>query len=341
MKATNRKTILNLGIILLISIGCTFYFASGDLNLYNSFLNILYGILIGISIAFGCSLITRYIFRNESAYEQPTKNFVIAVVAVTAFIVVDVIVVNTFWFGITQGVAIGQLFSSPFGMYTMTVELIIGLLIYLITLSRFFTRDLKKYYKRVAEVENQLTQYRYDTLKNQLNPHFLFNSLNTLSGLIYIDVDKADAFIHRLSKLYRYILEIQRVEVVPIETELELAQDFLYLNNIRFNQYVETSINLDSKEGYLVPMSLQLLIENAFKHNIISESSPLNIEISREGDYIQVKNNVQLKLEKEPSHELGLNNLKERYAVLTDKLVKIEESEGYFTVQVPILIKED
>lgn len=339
MKKSTKKTLLNLGIILLISVGCTFYFAGGSANISDVLLNVLYGVTIGLTIAVGSSIITRLIYRNENVYEEPTKYFILTMLLVATYILVSVTFVNYLWFNITQGTTFTELFSHKFAVYALTSEFIIGLLIYLVTLVRYFMRDLKKYYMKTVEAESQLAKYQYDTLKNQLNPHFLFNSLNTLSGLIYMDVDKADEFIHRLSKLYRYVLDMQKEEVVPVQSEMELVNDFLYLNNIRFNNQIEASISVDNSTGFIAPMALQLLIENAIKHNAVSEVSPLKIEIKEENGYLLVRNNIQLKQEKQPSTELGLNNLHERYATLTDRKVVVEEIDEYFIVRVPILEK--
>ena len=341
MKKYTKKTTLNLLIILLISIGCTFYFAGTSGTFTDILLNVLYGITVGLTIAVGSSIITRFIYRNESVYEEPTKYFILTMLSVATYIIISVIFVNYFWFNITQGTTLTELFNHRFAVYAITSEFVIGLMIYLVTLVRYFMRDLKKYYVKTVETESQLAKYQYDTLKNQLNPHFLFNSLNTLSGLIYMDVDRADEFIHRLSKLYRYVLDMQKEEVVPIQSEIELVHDFLYLNNIRFNNQIETSIAVDSTSGYIAPMALQLLIENAIKHNAISDAKPLKVEVLEESGYVVVRNNIQLKLEKEPSHELGLTNLRERYATLTDQKVMVSETAEYFTVRVPILEKEN
>lgn len=341
MKMTiSKKTLLNIGVILLISVGCTFYFAGFKANVWEVFLNLLYATIIGFSIALGSSFISRMVFRKETVYKNPTKYFIIAVIAVIAFIVVDILLVNYLWFWITQGVSFSTLIKSSFGLSAMGAELVLGTMIYLVALARYFANDLQRYYTRVAEVESQLSKYRFDTLKNQLNPHFLFNALNTLSALIYIDVDRADAFTHRLSKLYRYVLDVQQVEVVPIETEMDLVNDFLYLNNIRFNDQIKTTVSLEEANGFVVPMAMQLLLENAIKHNTISASQPLMIEITAEGDRILVRNRIQLKQEKEPSHELGLNNLRERYAALTDQKIDIVETETHFSVRIPILQKQ-
>jgi sensor histidine kinase YesM len=340
MKKSIKKTALNLSVILLISVLLTFFFAGGTLDIVSFLLNILYGTIIGLTIALGSTAITRIIFKKDTSYENPTKYFVLTIVSVAIYVLLDTLLVNYLWFSITQGVTFSQLLSSPFGFYTITIQFVIGLLIYVVILARVFTRDLKKFYTKMVEVESQLAKYQYDTLKNQLNPHFLFNSLNTLSGLIYMDVDRADEFIHRLSKLYRYVLDMQREEVVPIQSEMELVKDFLYLNNIRFDNQIETSISVTNDSGYIAPMALQLLIENAIKHNVVSTQAPLKIEIREENGYIVVRNNIQLKQEKEPSHELGLNNLHERYATLTDRKVMIDQTEEYFVVRVPIIEKE-
>jgi LytS/YehU family sensor histidine kinase len=152
-----------------------------------------------------------------------------------------------------------------------------------------------------------------------------------------VDKEKADEFTHRLSKLYRYVLDVQKVEVVPISTEMDLVHDFLYLNNIRFNDHIKTTFHIENKEGYVVPMAIQLLLENAIKHNKISAEAPLQIEVLAKGNRLTVRNNIQLKQEKEPSHELGISNLRERYAALSDQGIEIEETERYFTVHIPIL----
>jgi len=340
MKKSIKITAINLGSILLVSVLLTFFFAGGSVDLMSFLLNVLYGVIIGLSIALGSTVITQVIYKKESTYENPTKYFVLTILSVATYVLLDILLVNYFWFSITQGITFSQLLSSPFGFYTISIQFVLGLLIYLVILARVFTRDLKKFYSKMIEAESQLAKYQYDTLKNQLNPHFLFNSLNTLSGLIYIDVDRADNFIHRLSKLYRYVLDMQKEEVVSIQSELELVHDFLYLNNIRFDHSIEASISVGKVDGYIAPMALQLLIENAIKHNRVSAQAPLKIEIKQEDGYIIVRNNIQLKQEKEPSHELGLNNLKERYAVLTNRKVIVDETEENFTVCVPILEKE-
>jgi sensor histidine kinase YesM len=305
------------------------------------FLNILYGLIIGLTIALGSGFISRKIFKSDKLYENPTRYFMIAILSIMLYIIVSIVIVNYLWFKITQGISFSELLQRSFAFYMLGSQLILGLVIYLIILSSKFVNDLNQYYKRIAEMEMQLSTYRYDTLKNQLNPHFLFNALNTLSGLIYIDADKADEFTHRLSKLYRYVLDVQKEEVVLLERELNLANDFLYLNNIRFNNQINTTFSIQDKEVYVVPMALQLLLENVIKHNSVNEKHPIHIDISTDDNFLIVKNSVRLKTEKEPSHELGLNNLRELYALLSNQSISIENSDTHFTVKLPLLKKEN
>ena len=340
MNYTTRKQTLNIGVILLISVGCTFLFAGWSQDLKAIFLNILYGLIIGLTIALGSGFISRKIFNSNKIYENPRRYFVIAMLSITLYIIVSLVIVNYLWFNITQGISFSDLWKRSFLFYIIVSQVIIGLVIYLIILASKFINDLNQYYKRIAEMETQLATYRYDTLKNQLNPHFLFNALNTLSGLIYIDADKADEFTHRLSKLYRYILDVQKEEVVLLERELNLARDFLYLNNIRFNNQINTTFSVQDEMVYVVPMALQLLLENVIKHNIVNEQYPMQIEISTDGKNLIVKNSVRLKTEKEPSHELGLNNLRERYALLSNRAISIDKTVTHFTVKLPLLKKE-
>lgn len=341
MKHTIRKQAINLGVILVISTGCTFLFAGWSDQFMAIFLNILYGVILGLTIALGSGFISRKIFKSNKLYKNPTRYFMIAILSITLYIIVSIVIVNYLWFKITQGISFSELLQRSFAFYMLGSQLILGLVIYLIILSSKFVNDLNQYYKRIAEMETQLSTFRYDTLKNQLNPHFLFNALNTLSGLIYIDADKADEFTHRLSKLYRYVLDVQKEEVVLLDRELNLANDFLYLNNIRFNNQINTTFSIQDEKVYVVPMALQLLLENVIKHNIVNEQHPIHIEISTNGKYLIVKNSVRLKIEKEPSHELGLNNLRERYALLSNRSISIDKSDTHFTVKLPLLENEN
>lgn len=179
---------------------------------------------------------------------------------------------------------------------------------------------------------------RLASLKAQVNPHFLFNSLNVLSGLVYRDADLSAQFIKKLSEVYRYVLDRQEDELVPIAVELEFVDAVIFLQRIRFGEHLHVEQEFSGNKDFLVaPLALQMLIENAIKHNTISAAQPLYIRIFEEADYLVVDNNFQPKNTFSESLGVGLENIKKRYSFLTDKPVLVLEEEDKFTVKLPII----
>ncbi len=179
-------------------------------------------------------------------------------------------------------------------------------------------------------------------LKNQIDPHFLFNSLNVLTSLIEENPDNAQRFTVSLSKIYRYVLEQKNKELVTVAEELEFAKTYMNLLKMRF----ENSLNFEMPEDFsnedakVVPLSLQLLLENTIKHNSVSESKPLNIKITVEDNYLVIQNNLQKKEVLQSRKGVGLQNIVNRYHILTKRNVLIDESNGFFKVKIPILTKQ-
>jgi LytS/YehU family sensor histidine kinase len=185
--------------------------------------------------------------------------------------------------------------------------------------------------------ENILGQLQ--SLKNQVNPHFLFNSLNTLVSIIPEDPDLAVEFTKKLSKSYRYILEIKDKEVITVREELEFLKAFEFLLKIRFgdNIHFDVQVAEEYQEMEIVPLALQLLIENAIKHNVVSSEKPLNISIYVERDKLVVKNNLQKIKQVLPSTKTGLENIKNRYKFLANKTVDVIVTHTEFIVTLPLL----
>jgi sensor histidine kinase YesM len=180
--------------------------------------------------------------------------------------------------------------------------------------------------------------FQNETLKNQVNPHFLFNSLNTLSSLISTQPEIADEFIGRLSSIYRYILENSTKDKVPLQSELTFINDYFFLHKIRDDNKIRMEINIQDPDKYLIlPVSLQILVENAIKHNIATRENPLKISIYAEGDYISVKNNLQKMSARLSSTGIGLKNLAERTKLITGKLLQIEETKSDYIVKLPLI----
>ena len=182
---------------------------------------------------------------------------------------------------------------------------------------------------------------KFESLKNQLDPHFLFNSLNVLTSLIGENPAQAEKFTTKLSKVYRYVLEQRNKDLVPIEEELKFAKTYMELLGMRFEDAVQFNIpdSISNNELKIVPLSLQLLLENAVKHNVVSTSKPLTINIYEEGTYLIIENNVNPKEAIGKSTKVGLQNIADRYGLITQKGVKIENNNKTFKVSLPLLYK--
>ncbi|QJW90776.1 histidine kinase [Spirosoma taeanense] len=193
---------------------------------------------------------------------------------------------------------------------------------------------------RAERLEKENLQAQFAALKSQVNPHFLFNSLSILSSLVHADADLSERFIDQLSRAYRYILEQKDNERVLLRTELEFIQAYRFLLNIRFENKFDVVINVpeaDQNRYSIAPLTLQLLVENAVKHNRMSAKEPLQVHIHLDGESLLVHNNFQPRPQSETSTGVGLQNIVNRYALLTDRPVWIGENEGSFIVKIPLL----
>lgn len=211
-----------------------------------------------------------------------------------------------------------------------TIGILIGTLV-------FFYSQWQVAIKNEQKLREEKLIFQYETIRNQVNPHFLFNSLNTLSSLINGN-QAAESFINQLSSIYRYVLENHNVETVSLEDEIEFAKNYFSLQKIRYEEKVEMDIlPVETKKYRILPVSLQILIENALKHNSATRDNPLRISIFIEDDWITVKNNLQKKMNIESSPGTGLKNLGERLRLITNKELKIIENKDQFIVKIPLI----
>ncbi len=198
----------------------------------------------------------------------------------------------------------------------------------------------KENIQEAAQLKKANLQTQFESLKNQVNPHFLFNSINTLSSLIHEDKERAGQFIDEMSNVYRYLLRNNEEELVSLSTELKFIQSYYHLLKTRYGNGIEMKLNIDGKtEDYLLPpLTLQLLVENAVKHNNVLKETPLVIEIavSDEG-WLIIKNNLQKKTITVDSSKIGLNNIKEKFRLLEQPDVIIKETANEFIVMLPLI----
>ena len=220
-------------------------------------------------------------------------------------------------------------FPSAIKFYSITI---------FIVSAYFFYTTWRQAIDREQRLREENLKYKYQTLKTQVNPHFLFNSLNTLSELVYEDSKKADQYIQKLATVYRYILDHEEDDLISLEEELAFVKQFFQLQQERTGNKALLDMDIQNADKYrIIPVSLQLLVENALKHNSMSEDCPLKIHIGNENGYVTVSNGLQKKNIIDHSRGTGLANLKERVKLITGKDVIIHQENNTFAVSLPVI----
>lgn len=264
--------------------------------------------------------------------EQPTKRFLIGMVVMITY-TLTVLFLLVFFYEFALGIRFRTDISDLIWS-SLSITFVISLFMH----GRSFLRNWKTAELNSVELQKENMKARYDSLKSQVNPHFLFNSLNALTNLIYEDQDKAAKFVKQLSEVYRYVLDTQGKELVPLEDEVKFLRSYLFLQQIRFGDKLKIDLQIDASNAQVAPLVLQMLVENAIKHNIISNEQPLNIKIYRDNENIVVENNIQHKnVLPEESKGIGLENIKRRYNFLSNRQIEIINDNLAFTVKLPVL----
>jgi len=193
--------------------------------------------------------------------------------------------------------------------------------------------------QEATELQKQNYITRYEALKNQINPHFLFNSLNVLSSLIYKDAILSDQFIRKFSEVFRYVLELNQEPLVPLKQELKFLESYIFLQKISYGECLKMHQKIDAEvlNNQIPPMSLQVVVENAIKHNIISDDFPLTIEIVTEGQNLFIRNNYQIRNTTIQSTGIGQKNLFERYKMLQEDLPDFYLEDNWYVAQLPLI----
>lgn len=229
--------------------------------------------------------------------------------------------------------------DSMFLAATWFLYSLASIIINSIFITDYFIDQWKLSLVKTERLEKEKTQVQFDNLKNQLNPHFLFNALTSLNSLIFENQTLASQFLQHLSKVYRYVLQNKDKNFVSVQTELDFIQNYVFLLRTRFESALTITFRIDahSKDKAIVPVTLQILIENALKHNIVDKDRPLSIRIETNDEYLVVSNNLQVRKLVETSNKQGLENLKSLYAFFTDKPVLIASNDTEFSVSVPLV----
>lgn len=304
-------------------------------------------VLMSITYTFvlseGNGYLNSYLDRFVRWIDQPVKRLVLSIVVMfvystAAILLVEFIAAKLIWEAHCAYTA------SWSDYYLKNLYLPLGITVIITTFlsSRKFLLEWRKSAVETERLRAENLASRYQSLKEQINPHFLFNSLNTLTYLVYENQDQAAQFIKKLSEVYRYVLDTRDQEVVTWQEELAFVRSYVFLQKIRFGNSLRICIDLpENLPGMIPPLSLQMLLENAVKHNEVSEEQPLLVNITLEEEaYVVVSNNVQPKDIGERPSGIGLNNIKARYAYLTPQPVVVS-SNACFTVKLPLLRTEE
>lgn len=297
----------------------------------------------GYSVSLGLSLFSNGLLFNkiESRYiswiKKPLRSFFIAFGFHVVYSTLVIFSLNWLWFVVIANSTWANFMT--FGGFIIIGEYIVFVIIASILYAKSFFKQWRDEAVQGERLKQEAITLQYQVMQNQVNPHFLFNSLNILGNLIDINTEKAKEYINQLADFYRNLLTLKNHEIVPLHKEIEFVKRYIFLQKIRFGDNFMVHFHIpENKTGELIPLSLQILIENSAKHNEISNEHPLEIIVGIDHrDFIFVENNLNPKKDVKSSNHIGLENLKERYLYLTDKEMEIIKTDHFFRVSLPLI----
>lgn len=295
------------------------------------FWNVVFSFISWMTLWAVNSELNDFLSARISWVKFPIKRLLAGLAGTVLFTVIAILILIRLW---------EFIWNVWFDNYSEIVvnSLIITFFISLFFHGRGFLMEWRRSAVEAERYQRESISATYESLKNQVNPHFLFNSLNALTNLVYEDQDKAANFIKQLSEVYRYVLDTRDKEVVPLEEELKFLKSYTYLQQIRFGDKLSIDLSLNGLKTMVAPLALQMLIENAVKHNEVSEDNPLRIKVYSEGNFIVVENNLQRKsVLGESSSGIGLENIHKRYQFLSNEKVLVTSADHKFFVKLPVI----
>lgn len=287
------------------------------------------------------ALLIIYLIRNYGTRLFRAKYLALAITGNVLVSVLAIFVARSIVISGMNGMDFGVFLQAEAPRYYLT-SLVIAIVISSIFYGIYYYKNRQDTKVKQQKIIARSATARFDALKNQLDPHFLFNSLNVLTSLIDEDPYQAQRFTTSLSKVYRYVLEQKNKELVPVEEEYAFARTYVRLLKMRFEDSIifEIPEKSSTPEARIVPLSLQLLLENAVKHNVVTASRPLRIRVEETGGQIRVTNNLQEKEVVKKSSGVGLENIRQRYALLSERQVAIRKTPEAFSVTLPLLTRQ-
>lgn len=296
--------------------------------------------LYTIGIAFIVWHGNRYLLFTLRSYfdwfNKPVRKMSALVLSITFFTIPVSVLLLVGWYHLFEN---GNVNWNIVGMNALIIMIAVLFIVHVYE-TVFLVKEAETEKVQRAQTEKAKAQAELEALKNQIDPHFIFNSLNTLSYLIEDNPVKAKNFNDSLADVYRYILQNKARDLVLLREEIKFLEDYFSLLNIRFEDAVQLNISIPENipDQFLIPpISLQILAENAIKHNEFSETNPLLLDIKMNKDELIVHNNLKKKKLRKASSKIGLQNLNDRYKLTTNNFITINESEKDFTVHLPVL----
>lgn len=330
------------GLVIMIVDQAIRYFTGSSIEFDEDFFRLFsYYVIYSVPLSLVNSYFFDYLNHNVVWDKYKKYRMAIGFFGSVAITLVTIFFVRGFIEMIIEGESWQEFIDTERTEFYVTA-LLITLIISLFFHAVYYYKELQKTKVKEQKVIAGAASAKFDALKNQLDPHFLFNSLNVLTSLIEENPDSAQKFTTSLSKVYRYVLEQKNKELVTVDEELKFAKTYMSLLKMRFEDSIifeipDEASNPDSK---VVPLSLQLLLENAVKHNMVTSNKPLHIKIYEDGNHLVVMNNLQPKQIVKKSSGVGLENIKQRYELLTERKVYINQRDKDFAVAIPMLTKQ-
>lgn len=327
-----------IGNVLLALIILLVFFGNAFDSLQGFFLGFVWSFSICITQWAGPMIIGYQLDKRFRWIDRPVTRTFVEIISLLMWSVSAFVIVQFIMMYMINGISPAE--AWQFVKRSIIYTFLISLFISLVFTAIGFFKAWRKSVIREAELNAQMMAYKYEALRNQLNPHFLFNSFNVLSDLVYDNQAQAVKFIRQLSDLFRYVLDNRDKELVTLEEELTFLNAYLYLLKTRFGDKLIMKINCAADASVMVvPMTLQLLVENAVKHNEVSEHFPLMVEIRRSGDTLEVENSLRHKNAGDDSKNTGLKNIAQQYSFFTEREIEIMPAETTFKVRIPLIQK--
>jgi sensor histidine kinase YesM len=305
---------------------------TSDMFLYSS----LNSVLVGGAFMIGLTVIITTLDKKLPWLYFPLKRLIVQTLVTIAFSL-TIILITVLLNGLVSHEQLTASYFLESGFFMVKIAFAFIVTGSLVSNAVMFFKNWKEAAIQQEKLKREQLALQYETLKGQVSPHFLFNTLNSLTSLISTNPEKAIDFVKKLSDVYRYVLDQKNQELVPLESELKFVESYIFLQKIRFGENLVVEINVRLRNFKVIPLSVQMLVENAIKHNEVSDRKPLQIRLFTTDDqYLMVENLLQKKTASEGTGS-GLENIKSQYSFFTDRKVIISENNGNFIAAIPLL----